>query len=932
MSTVPLPGTLTRRAFVQAAAVGSAAVSLPSVASVNESSRGSAVGQSPSARAHWLEGAPASPVGSSWGMAWPRGAVAADAAFGARADGGTAVPLQSWTLATWPDGSVKWSGHAVSADAPSFRSLTVQAGDAPVAPAAPVSVVMTDDVIDLATGDFSCRVQRRGKIMLAWLRRGTTHVAVDGRLVCVREEENETGPEAGVRRVEWEGEVTSASVEQAGPVRAVVRLEGRHVDPAGARRWLPFVVRLSLHAGGTDLRCIHTFIYEGDPARDRIAGLGVRFDVPQRGPLHDRHVRFSGEEEGLFAEAVRGVTGLRRDPGAAVRRAQIAGERTPDVASWDRRVASRLQYIPAFGDWTLFQSSSDGFEVVKRTSRSHTWISCVRGNRAGGLVSLSSPEGGIALGIRDFWQSHPAQLDVRGAAGDVATVTAWLWAPQAAPMDLRPYHDGMGQDTPARQLEGLEVTYEDYEPGFDSPVGVARTSELSLWALARTPSRGELAAMAATVRLPPRLLADRTDLYRAGVFGGLWSPQEKAGAVAEAMDRQLASHFDFYLTQREQRRWYGFWNYGDVMHSYDADRHEWKYDIGGFAWDNSELSTDIWLWLYFLRSGRPEVFRFAEAMTRHTGEVDVHHLGPFAPLGSRHNVLHWGCSAKQLRISTAANRRYYYYLTGDERTGDLLREQVEAIRTLATVQPSRKVAASLVTPADPLAAEAYASFGLDWGAAAAAWLTEWERTGSAVPRDRLLAGMRGIAAQPWGFFSLGAPIHFDSGAFRRSPSKEPSASHLSAAFGLVEVCAELVQLLDVPEFRSAWLEYCRLYNADAAEQSARLGRAMRGRNLEQGHARLTAFAAKGLADPALAIRAWQEFRRGENGWRSRDPLVLRRIEGSAVPRPVDEAVGFSTNAAAQWGLAAIQCLALLGEPPELGAETDVQRPREGGGR
>jgi hypothetical protein len=142
----------------------------------------------------------------------------------------------------------------------------------------------------------------------------------------------------------------------------------------------------------------------------------------------------------------------------------------------------------------------------------------------------------------------------------------------------------------------------------------------------------------------------------------------------------------------------------------------------------------------------------------------------------------------------------------------------------------------------------------------------------------------------------------------------------------------LVQLLDVPEFRSAWLEYCRLYNADAAEQSARLGRAMRGRNLEQGHARLTAFAAKGLADPALAIRAWQEFRRGENGWRSRDPLVLRRIEGSAVPRPVDEAVGFSTNAAAQWGLAAIQCLALLGEPPELGAETDVQRPREGGGR
>lgn len=932
MSITPAPGALTRRAFVRAATVGSAAVALPSVASTTDSSGRSAIGQPPSARAHWLEGSPRSPVGARWGMAWPRGTVAPGVTFGARTDDGTPVSLQSWPLATWPDGSVKWSGHAVSADAPSFRSLTVQAGELPVAPAAPVSVVTTDETIDLTTGDFSCRVQRRGRVIVARLRRGATDVAVDGRLVCVREEESATGPEGGVRRVEWEGEVTAAAVEQAGPVRAVVRLEGRHVDPAGARRWLPFVVRLSLHAGASDLRWIHTFIYEGDPARDRIAGLGVRFDVPQRGPLHDRHIRFSGEDDGLFAEAVRGVTGLRRDPGAAVRRAQLAGERTPEVATWDRRVASRIHYIPAFGDWTLFQSSADGFEVLKRTNRSHTWLSCARGNRAGGLMSLSSPEGGIALGIRDFWQSHPAQLDVRGAAGDGATVTAWLWAPQAAAMDLRPYHDGVGQDTYARQLEGLEVTYEDYEPGFDSPVGVARTSELSVWALARTPTREGLAAMAATVRIPPRLLADRRDLHRAGVFGGLWSPQEEVGSPAQAIDRQLASHFDFYLSQREQRRWYGFWNYGDVMHSYDADRHEWKYDIGGFAWDNSELSTDIWLWLYFLRSGRPDVFRFAEAMTRHTGEVDVHHLGPFAPLGSRHNVLHWGCSAKQLRISTAANRRYYYYLTGDERTGDLLREQVEAIRTLATVQPSRKVAASLVTPADPLAKEAYASFGLDWGAAAAAWLTEWERTGSAVSRDRLLAGMRGIGAQPWGFFSLGALIHFETGAFRASPSKDPSASHLSAAFGLVEVCVELVELLDVPEFRNAWLEYCRLYNADPSEQSARLGRALKGRNLEQGHARLTAFAAKSLADADLARRAWQEFRRGENGWRSHEPLVQRRIEGPAVLRPVEEAAGFSTNAAAQWGLAAIQCLALLGEPPEVAAETDGRQPTAGGGR
>ena len=41
-----------------------------------------------------------------------------------------------------------------------------------------------------------------------------------------------------------------------------------------------------------------------------------------------------------------------------------------------------------------------------------------------------------------------------------------------------------------------------------------------------------------------------------------------------------------YRSQQDQRGWYGF-NYGDVMHTYDFDRHEWRYDIGGFAWDNS---------------------------------------------------------------------------------------------------------------------------------------------------------------------------------------------------------------------------------------------------------------------------------------------------------------------------------------------------------
>lgn len=923
---------ITRREFVRQTALAAAAAQLVSSLRAQDSvpaalpSAPKAASASGAPAVHWLEGGvPKAQPGVTWGMPWPRGRHAAGTTFALRSSDGTPVPVQSWPLATWPDGSLKWTAHALAADAPALADYELTAG-APGVPATPLTVQESAEAIEIDTGVIRCRVARKGRVLIESLTRGATEIARGGRLVCLRQDDAEL---AGARE-EFVGEIGAVTVEQRGPVRAVVKIEGRHAHnpragEASSREggaWLPFVVRLYFYAGGEAVRLVHTIIYDGNEAKDFIAGLGVRFEVALRGELHDRHVRFSGEAEGLFGEAVRGITGLRRDPGAAVRAAQIAGESTPALDSWAPQVSKRLQYVAAYADWSLFQSTADGFEIRKRTKPGRSWLSAARGTRAGGLGYVGTPQGGVAFGLRNFWQSHPSELAIRGATSDVAEATVWFWSPAAAPMDLRGYHDGLGEDTYAKQLDAMEITYEDHEPGFDRPEGVARTSEVYLWALPATPSRERLAQLADVVRTPPLLVAAPAYLHACEVFGRLWSPVDRSTPARVALEDQLDWHFQFYESQREQRRWYGFWNYGDVMHTYDADRHEWRYDVGGFAWDNSELSTDLWLWLYFLKTGRAEVFRFAEAMTRHTGEVDVHHLGRFAPLGSRHNVLHWGCSAKQLRISTAANRRYYYYLTGDERVGDLMREQVEAIRALAVIQANRKVAPDRVTAPDPHAKEVYAGFGTDWGAAAAAWLTEWERTGDGRVRERLLASMRSIAAQPRGFFTGGEKINLTTGEFALATSDRLSVSHLSAVFGLVEVCAELVQLLDEPAFKQAWLDYCRFYNAPAAEQAARFGQPLRGISLQQGHSRLTAFAASVTADPTLARRAWSEYfgAEGSEGRGRRPHSQATRLAGPAVLRPVDEAAWVSTNGTAQWGLATIECLALAGAalPPSPG--------------
>ena len=896
---------LSRRQFVKNSVATVAAIHLAEAGHVKAANTNDAPPTLPPVGLRWLEGkAPTRLDGTTWGVPWPRGTYRREQTFRASAGGGRPVPLQSWPLAFWPDGTLKWTAHAIaSPEVPADLMLT--AGD-PVAPVRAVTVNETAGSIEVDTGVIRCRIGKSGGTIIESIERVGKPVVTGGRLVCLRQDRS--GQAQGVlRQEEFTGVTERITVEQSGPVRAVVKLEGKHTAAGSARAWLPFVVRLYFYAGGEAVRLMHSFVFDGDESADFIQGLGLSFTVPMRDAPHDRHVRFAGEDGGLWAEGVRNLTGLRRDPGPAVTQKQLAGEACPPVEEFPAAVRTRLELIPAWNDYTLFQGSPDSFQIQKRTNEECCWLAAGQGRRAAGLGYVGGVSGGLAFGLRDFWQRHPTGLEIRGAATDQATFTAWLWSPEAAPMDLRFYHGGMGMSTHPQQLEGLEITYEDYEPGFATANGVARTSELMLWPVAATPGREKLVEMARAVQAPPLLACAPEHYHRAGVFGALWTLPDRSVPAKARIEDGLDWYLGYYQKQVEERRWYGFWNYGDVMHTYDRDRHVWRYDVGGFAWDNSELSTDLWLWYSFLRTGRVEIFRLAEAMTRHTGEVDVYHSGRFAGLGTRHGVLHWGDSAKQLRISTSIYRRFYYYLTADERTGDLLREVVHADAQLARFNPVRKLPNEPAVPS-----EARIGVGTDWGSAASNWLTEWERTGDAQPRAWLENAMREIATCAHGFFTAAFGFDPETKKLTAPPDAAVGISHLSAVFGLVEVCAELIGLLDVPRFEEAWLRYCVLYNASDEEQVRALGRKLSGNSLTDSHSRLTAYAAWRKKDATLAARAWRDFLgRGK----SFDKFIpaSRRVEVPAALYAFDEAPSVSTNGTAQWGLAAIQNLCWIGD-------------------
>src|SRR5690606_37158597 len=113
-----------------------------------------------------------------------------DQTFALTADDGTSVPVQSWPLAYWPDGSLKWSAHALAAQGAPAASYTLTAGE-PAAPETAVRVTERAGHVDVDTGVVTVRIPTRGTDLVAHVRRTDTgvHVATHGRLVNVVQRE-----------------------------------------------------------------------------------------------------------------------------------------------------------------------------------------------------------------------------------------------------------------------------------------------------------------------------------------------------------------------------------------------------------------------------------------------------------------------------------------------------------------------------------------------------------------------------------------------------------------------------------------------------------------------------------------------------------------------------------------------------------------------
>ncbi len=883
---------------------------------------------------------------TTFGAVWEKGEVRTPS-FTMRNASGETVPVQSEVAAVWPDGSVKWSSHTADSDRMgdsvtllpvSAEKTACKAGEEDLGACTKTSeseqlkIEEKANHYEIDLGEMSLNVPKAAEPYGSVLAGG---IRVEGKLLAEsiypvfwlqRPADGEgdratgsarTGKEDGsvpdavgmpvspvhAKRTcqvqeEFFGQITSVAIERSGPLQAVFCFRGNHVT--GKECAMPFVIRMYLGLHSTEIRFVHTFLYDGVEDRDYLKGMGIRCRVSAEGAKYDRHIRFAADGAPFHEAAVHLRSRIPGLPESLFAR-QMSGEWIEPSEDADIRTA--LNELPIWNRYALWQRSAYSYEIRKQTDEDCCALTCATGGRNPGAMDIQFPGGRVTFGIRDFWQKYPSGLEVDGLAEDTPECTMWFYSPEAPAYDFRHYSKA---SYPRTSYEGF-----DYVGASAYGIGVTSEGRISFERPETFVASDRLERFAKQVQKPP-VYVGTPEYYHAKRAFGYWSLPERKNPAETWLEDQLEKAFDFYKQEIENRKWYGLFDYGDIMHTYDPVRHVWRYDIGGFAWQNTELVPTYWLWLYFLRTGREDVFSLAEAMSRHCSEVDIYHFGEHKGLGSRHNVRHWGCSCKEPRVAMAGHHRFLRYLTGDLRLKDMFEDVKDADDAMS------KSEQFMTTDKNGERRFGIRS-GPDWSSLVSNWMTWHEMTGDERYLDKIRQGVRDIAATPFGFAS-GPDFFYEKETAHliyRGENEDTPNQHLQICMGGPQIWLETADVLGDDTLKQLLVRLGAFYYLPPKIKSQLTGGKISKRdfNWPMLASGIAALSAKERRDEELGRQAWRillEEITGKGGMDGFAPECYlddkHRMLYAERIKEFQEIPWNTTNSASQWCLNVIMCL------------------------
>ncbi len=556
---------------------------------------------------------------------------------------GKTIPMQTEALAFWPDKSIKWVLVDAQVDLPKKVGavFSLKKGTTPAAVSPIVLANEIENGVRVNTGSLAFEIDRHGSgfIDRVWLdlnanRKYEADELIVGDSDCrrsfldfVRSDGYRTG-EHDVQGTLDESKVsiTEIKVERAGPLRAVVKIQGNYLNRMNS----PFTLRLEAYAGKTVIRAQHTFTFTMNPNGEFVHALGLQLPV-QAG--NDAWMTFGGNGESVELSRT-------ADMG------ELLQENLNHAILWQADSAAGMA------------------QILKEMYRPVGW------------GDISNSRWGITIAVQNFWQEYAKAIKIDRQHG---LISALFWPPEASPLDLRRYSQWMypqGGETNVPFAGGHVFEWRNAAYA----TGLAKTST-AVFDFHTGPLQKERAEKLANGFQQRPLAICNPDYYATVGIAGQFAAYDDRSFPQ--LENSLTDICDFFMYNRERFSWYSMLDYGDTGHlwrppiRYDDGqpmlfRDGWGNDIGRWGWTNSEGLDALSFFMTFFHTGYRPYFDAAEITAVHNRDVDVFHYGPYSYKGRRHNVNHWGDGTIQVRISQPSHTRFQYYLTGDLRTKDVI--------------------------------------------------------------------------------------------------------------------------------------------------------------------------------------------------------------------------------------------------------------------
>ncbi len=588
---------------------------------------------------------------------------------------------------------------------------------------------------------------------------------------------------------------TSVEIENITSVRIAVKMSFDVMD--NDIRIFKNDIRLYIYLNSEEIKYTSTIFVDEGTSEVIVTDLGIQtiayFDEEQ--PFN-KFARFS-LQDGAYTEPFMSLATRRFMKKNMYYTRQLKAI-NQEIGNMPEQLVEHAKTNATWHNYLLKHNNSQVYNLSKATNSNLQSVQIDEGFKSTGGFSISDGRTDITMVPTNFWEKYPSAVEVKDLGLKQTKMTYWFNHNQ--PMVFDHYSEKHHFNC-----------YEGFEFIKSTAIGIANTSEFYL-SISNTRTNTEFYDYCNDKQKAHILMADEA-VYReslaAGVYGKRRDKLSKDFVYEQAADKML----NFYNQEVAQRSWYGYWNYGDVMHTFDNHRGQWWYDSGGYAWQNTELNPNMWLWYSFLRNQDLTSYKMAYNMTRHNADTDVYHFGQYKGLGSRHNVLHYGCSCKEPRISMAHLYRIFYYLHYDERIGEIMDMVVDVDKTMDTTGPFDEFY-------DKVPGKTYMRIGPDWAALCSNWLVKYERYLDQSALDKMQIGLKSID-QFDNHLLEGPEVLFNNETYELESvgSGLNNGYHMTISFGAPQVWADYCMSFEDEKFKRYLDEFAKHYYRTTDEMS-----------------------------------------------------------------------------------------------------------------